>query len=97
LGVLWIFFTRATLFFFQKITIHEDATFDGEKSHKPWAGYFKRPSSSGGFLDKNRPSLATYSHLNIIPKVARIDLNSSQSQVHCCVQERKSYVKRTIR
>ena len=54
-------------------------------------------SSSGGFLGKNRPSLATYSHLNIIPKVARIELNSSQSQVHCCVQERKSYVKRTIR
>ena len=73
--------------FFQNSTLHRDATFNEEKG----------PNYGLAALSKNSPSLATYSHLNIIPKVARIQLNSSQSQVHCCVQERKSYVKRTIR
>ena len=67
--------------FFQNSTLHQDATFNEEKGHKLWAGCIKRPSSNGG---KNSPSLATYSHLNIIPKVARIQLDSSQCQVDCC-------------
>ena len=83
--------------FFQNSTLYRDAAFNEEKGHKLWAGCIKIPSSNGGLFGKNSPSLATYSHLNIIPKVARIQLNSSQSQVHCCVQERKSYVNRTIR
>ena len=83
--------------FFQNSTPYRDAAFNEEKGHKLWAGCIKRTSSNGGLLGKNSPSLATYSHLNIIPKVARIQLNSSLCQVHCCVQERKSYLKRTIR
>jgi hypothetical protein len=65
--------------FFQNSTVHRDATFNEEKGHKLWAGCIKKPSSNGGLLGKNSPSLATYSHLNIIPKVARIQLNSSRA------------------
>jgi hypothetical protein len=39
------------------------------------------PSSNVGLLGKNSPSLATYSDLNIIPKVAKIQLNSSHLKV----------------
>jgi hypothetical protein len=63
--------------FFQNSTLHRDAAFNLEKGHKLRVDCIKMPSSSGGLLGKNSPSLATHSHLNIIPKVAKIQLNSS--------------------
>ena len=74
-------------FFPQNSTLHQDATFNGEKLKKLWAGRIKRPSSNGGLLGKNSPSLATHSYLSIIPKVALIQLNSCQGLVNCCVLE----------
>jgi hypothetical protein len=63
--------------FFQNSTPYGDASFNEENAHKLWTGCIKIPSSTGGLLGKNSPSLATYSHLNIILKVAKIQLNSS--------------------
>jgi hypothetical protein len=67
--------------FIQNSTLYRDVSFNEENGHKLWTGYIKIPSSTGGLLGKNSPSLATYSHLNIILEVAKIQLNSSHVKV----------------
>ena len=67
--------------FFQNSTRHRDSAFNEEKGHKLRVGCIKMPSSNGGLLGRNSPCLATYSHLNIIPKVAKIQLISSHLKV----------------
>jgi hypothetical protein len=83
LGVLWIFLSTAAalILFFQNSTQYRDASFNEENGHKLWTGCIKIPSITGGLLGKNRPSLTTYSHLNIILKIAKIQLNSSHVKV----------------